>query len=106
MRKGKLEHLLTTGKIDGKISRGRQRIKIQDSIAAWLGGSTGDVCGCKISQKVEGHDRLRLQQTRQLMMMMMMMTSSPHYSQSKGFVERIIKTFKRILRRQRKVTWI
>ena len=33
----------------------------------------GDVCGCKRSQKVEGHDRLRLQQTRQLMMMMMMM---------------------------------
>ena len=30
----------------------------------------GDVCGCKRSQKVEGHDRLRLQQTRQLMMMM------------------------------------
>ena len=29
----------------------------------------GDVCGCKRSQKVEGHDRLRLQQTRQLMMM-------------------------------------
>ena len=29
----------------------------------------GNVCGCKISQKVEGHDRLRLQQTRQLMMM-------------------------------------
>ena len=26
------------------------------------------VCGCNISQKVEGHDRLRLQQTRQLMM--------------------------------------
>ena len=29
----------------------------------------GDVCGCKGSQKAEGHDRLRLQQTRQLMMM-------------------------------------
>ena len=29
----------------------------------------GDVCGCKISHKVEGHDRLRRQQTRQLMMM-------------------------------------
>ena len=29
----------------------------------------GDVCGCKRSQKVEGHDRLCLQQTRQLMMM-------------------------------------
>ena len=28
----------------------------------------GDVCGCKRSRKVEGHDRLRLQQTRQLMM--------------------------------------
>ena len=26
----------------------------------------GDVCGCKSSRKVEGHDRLRLQQTRQL----------------------------------------
>ena len=30
----------------------------------------GDVCGCKRSQKVEGHDRLRLQQTGQLMVMM------------------------------------
>ena len=27
---------------------------------------------CKRSQKVEGHDRLRLQQTRQMMMMMML----------------------------------
>ena len=27
----------------------------------------GDVCGCKRSRKVEGLDRLRLQQTRQLM---------------------------------------
>ena len=26
----------------------------------------GDICGCKRSQKVEGHDRLRLRQTRQL----------------------------------------
>ena len=26
----------------------------------------GDVCGCKRSRKVEGHDRLSLQQTRQL----------------------------------------
>ena len=31
----------------------------------------GDVCGSKRSQKVEGHDRLRLQQTRQLMIMML-----------------------------------
>ena len=40
MRKGKLEHLLTTGKIEGKRSRGGQRIKIQDGVAAWLGRST------------------------------------------------------------------
>ena len=33
----------------------------------------GDVCGCKRSQNVEGHDRLRLQQTRQLMTMMMIL---------------------------------
>ena len=35
-----------------------------------------DVCGCKRSQKVEGHDRLRLQKTLQLMMMMMMMNDN------------------------------
>ena len=43
MRNGKLEHLLTTGKIEGKRSRGRQRIKIQDGIAAWLGRSTAEM---------------------------------------------------------------
>ena len=43
MRKGKLEHVLTTGKIEGKRSRGRQRIKIQDGIAAWLGRSTAEM---------------------------------------------------------------
>ena len=67
MRKGKLEHLLTTGKIEGKRSRGRQRIKNtrRYSSLAWK-KHCGDVCGCKRSRKVEGHDRLRLQQTRQL----------------------------------------
>ena len=74
MRKGKLEHLLTTGKIEGKRSRGRQRIKKNSRRCSSLSGKKhcGDVCGCKRSQKVEGHGRLRLQQTRQLMMMMMM----------------------------------
>ena len=43
MRKGKLEHLFTTGKIEGKRSRGRQRIKIQDGIAVWLGRSTAEM---------------------------------------------------------------
>ena len=43
MRKGKLEHLLTTGKIEGKRSRGRQRIEMQDGIAAWLERSTAEM---------------------------------------------------------------
>ena len=43
MRKGKLEHLLTTGKIEGKRSRGRQTRQIQDGIAAWLGRSTAEM---------------------------------------------------------------
>ncbi|GFO15375.1 hypothetical protein PoB_004188000 [Plakobranchus ocellatus] len=30
MRRGKLEHLVTTGKFEGKRSRGRQREKIMD----------------------------------------------------------------------------
>ena len=37
------EDLLTTGKIEGKRSRCRQRIKIQDGIAAWLGRSTAEM---------------------------------------------------------------
>ena len=40
---GKLEHLLTTRKIEGKSSRGRQIIIIQDGIAAWLGRSTAEM---------------------------------------------------------------
>ncbi|GFN88741.1 transmembrane emp24 domain-containing protein 7 [Plakobranchus ocellatus] len=41
MRSGKLEHLVTTGKFAGKRSRGRQREKIMDGLATWLG--TGKV---------------------------------------------------------------
>ena len=36
MRKSEMEHLVTTGKIDGKRSRGRQREKMLDSITSWL----------------------------------------------------------------------
>ena len=43
VRKGKLERLLTTGKIEGKRSRGCQGIKIQNDIAAWLGRSTAEM---------------------------------------------------------------
>ncbi|GFN97612.1 eukaryotic translation initiation factor 3 subunit f [Plakobranchus ocellatus] len=37
MRRGKLEHLVTAGKFEGKRSRGRQREKIMDGLATWLG---------------------------------------------------------------------
>ena len=37
MRKRKLEHLVTMGKICGKRSRGRQIFKLCDGLAAWLG---------------------------------------------------------------------
>ncbi|GFO44673.1 hypothetical protein PoB_007117800 [Plakobranchus ocellatus] len=41
LRRGKLEHLVTTGKFEGKRSTGRQREKIMDGLATWLG--TGKV---------------------------------------------------------------
>ncbi|GFO17488.1 hypothetical protein PoB_004399300 [Plakobranchus ocellatus] len=37
MRREKLEYLITTGKLEGKRSRGRQREKITDGLATWLG---------------------------------------------------------------------
>ena len=46
----------------------RRKKKPRSSKNSSLAGKKhcGDVCGCKRSRKVEGHDRLRLQQTRQL----------------------------------------
>ncbi|GFO08443.1 hypothetical protein PoB_003494800 [Plakobranchus ocellatus] len=44
MRREKLEHLVTTGKFEGKRSRGRQREKIMDGLATWLGpGKVSDI---------------------------------------------------------------
>ncbi|GFO08574.1 telo2-interacting protein 2-like [Plakobranchus ocellatus] len=44
MRRGKLEHLVTTGKFEGKRSRGRQREKIMDGLATWFGpGKVSDI---------------------------------------------------------------
>ncbi|GFO16311.1 hypothetical protein PoB_004281600 [Plakobranchus ocellatus] len=44
MRRGKLEHLVTTGKFEGKRSRGRQGEKIMDRLATWLGpGKVSDI---------------------------------------------------------------
>ncbi|GFO27916.1 retrovirus-related pol polyprotein line-1 [Plakobranchus ocellatus] len=36
MRKGKMEHIVTTGMIEGKRSRGRQREKMLDGLTKWL----------------------------------------------------------------------
>ena len=36
MRREKMEHLVTTGMLEGKRSRGRQREKVLDSLASWL----------------------------------------------------------------------
>jgi len=37
LRKGKLEHIATTGKMIGRRDRGRQREKILDSLTKWHG---------------------------------------------------------------------
>ena len=37
MRRNKLENLVTTGKIEGKRTRGRQRSKFLDGLATWHG---------------------------------------------------------------------
>ena len=37
MRREKLEHLITTGMMKGKRSRGKQREKMTDGLANWLG---------------------------------------------------------------------
>ncbi|GFN87742.1 hypothetical protein PoB_001424800 [Plakobranchus ocellatus] len=43
MRRGKLEHLVT-GKFEGKRGRGRQREKIMNGLATWLGpGKVSDI---------------------------------------------------------------
>ena len=43
MRREKLEHLITTGTMDGKRSRGRRREKIIDGMAKWLGTGVMEV---------------------------------------------------------------
>ncbi|GFS20509.1 hypothetical protein ElyMa_001572900 [Elysia marginata] len=40
MRREKLEHLITTGKLDGKRGRGKQREKMIDGLKRWLGSGS------------------------------------------------------------------
>ncbi|GFO45212.1 endonuclease-reverse transcriptase [Plakobranchus ocellatus] len=51
MRRGKLEHLVTTGKFEGKKSRGRQREKIMDD---WPHGLDQEKCQIYCARRVEG----------------------------------------------------
>ena len=37
MRREKLEHLITTGMMEGKRSKGKQREKMTDGLVNWLG---------------------------------------------------------------------
>lgn len=46
MRREALEHQITTGKIEGRRSRGRQREKITDALSAWLQTSTLQMTQC------------------------------------------------------------
>ena len=47
LRKQGLEHTVTTGKINGKRDRGRQREKMLDGLAAWHGkSSVPELIGC------------------------------------------------------------
>ncbi|GFO28947.1 UDP-glucuronosyltransferase 2a1-like [Plakobranchus ocellatus] len=57
MRREKLEHLVTTGKLEGKRSRGRQREKITDGLATWLG--SGRVTET-LTELSEGHHFLNI----------------------------------------------
>ncbi|GFO37529.1 hypothetical protein PoB_006403400 [Plakobranchus ocellatus] len=74
-----LHYLIFTGKFEGKRSRGRQREKIMDGLATWLGpGKVSDILAAVKDRDyyfVEGLDRQRLQ-TRHLMMMMIFTKSS------------------------------
>ena len=47
MRRGGIENILTTGKIEGTRTRGRPREKILDSLTRWHGRkSTAEIIAC------------------------------------------------------------
>ena len=56
MRKEKLEHLIMTGKIEGRKSRGRQREKLLDSITRWLQEKSRTDVLQKTRNRQEWHD--------------------------------------------------
>ena len=56
MRKEKLEHLIMTGKIEGRKSSGRQREKLLDSITWWLQEKSRTDVLQKMRNRQEWHD--------------------------------------------------
>ena len=59
MRREILEHLVTTGMIEGKCSRGKQREKMLDKLTKRLEVERGtEALNATMDRCVEGHDRL------------------------------------------------
>ena len=72
MRREKLEHLITTGMMEGKRSRGKQREKMTDGLANWLGaGKVVEILSESNEGpwNMEGHDRQRYKAWHRMMMM-------------------------------------
>ncbi|GFR94567.1 hypothetical protein ElyMa_000922000 [Elysia marginata] len=74
MRREKLEHLITTGKLDGKRGRGKQREKMMDGLKRWLGsGSLTETMTARFygtSGVMEKHDRRRFKAWHWMMMIL------------------------------------
>ena len=65
VRKENLEHLIVTGKIEGKRSKGRQRQTYIDSLSKWIGMSTQELLeNGKRKMVVELHGRQSSERTR------------------------------------------
>ena len=71
MKKTTLEHTIKTGKIVGKRSKDRHRIKIIDGLAAWLETSTAELL-----EDTRGRVKWRVT------MMMMSKTNVRHFSRN------------------------
>ena len=66
MRKEELENLSVTGKINGKRSRGRQRLTYIARISRWMKITEVDIKDHKRQEELEVHDRRRPYRTGHL----------------------------------------
>ncbi|GFN88694.1 hypothetical protein PoB_001520000 [Plakobranchus ocellatus] len=76
MRREKLENLVTTGMLEGKRSRGKQREKLIEGLTRLAEGReiVGSNRSDKGQEKVEDHDRQRCKARHLTMMMSMIPT--------------------------------